>query len=69
MTAKEYYKLTRLVETRNWTLEMIFNFAEEYSEIINKKKVEIICQHNWIKSHSKHMLYCGDCGKYKPEGT
>lgn len=27
------------------------------------------CQHNWLKSHSKHMLYCGNCGKYKPEGS
>lgn len=36
MTAKNYYKSTRLVETRNWTLEMVFSFAEEYANKINQ---------------------------------
>jgi hypothetical protein len=34
MTAKEYYKSSRMVETRNWTLEMALNFAEEYTEAL-----------------------------------
>ena len=32
MKAKEYYNSTRMVETRNWTLDMAMNFAEEYYE-------------------------------------
>ncbi len=39
MTAKEYYKSTRMVETRNWTLEMTLNFAEEYAEALRKHAV------------------------------
>lgn len=39
MTAKEYYKSTRMVETRNWTLEMALNFAEEYAEALRKHAV------------------------------
>ncbi len=39
MTAKEYYKSTRMVETRNWTLEMALNFAEEYAEAMRKHAV------------------------------
>ena len=39
MTAKEYYKSTRMVETRNWTLEMALNFAEEYTEALRKHAV------------------------------
>jgi hypothetical protein len=35
MTAKEYYKSSRMVETRNWTLEMALNFAEEYTEALH----------------------------------
>ncbi len=38
MTAKEYYNSTRLVPTNNWTLEMVLNFAEEYSQLICNKK-------------------------------
>lgn len=29
MNVKEYYNSTRLVETRNWTLEMAIAFAQE----------------------------------------
>ncbi len=32
MKAKEYYNSTRMVETKNWTLDMVMNFAEEYYE-------------------------------------
>lgn len=32
MKAKEYYNSTRMVDTRNWTLDMAMNFAEEYYE-------------------------------------
>lgn len=39
MTAKDYYKSTRMVETRNWTLEMALNFAEEYAEALRKHAV------------------------------
>ena len=39
MTSKEYYKSTRMVETRNWTLEMALNFAEEYAEALRKHAV------------------------------
>jgi hypothetical protein len=39
MTAKDYYKSTRMVETRNWTLEMAINFAEEYAEALRKHAV------------------------------
>ena len=39
MTSKEYYKSTRMVETRNWTLEMALNFAEEYAEVLRKHAV------------------------------
>lgn len=39
MKAKEYYKSTRMVETRDWTLEMVFNFAEEYAEALRKHAV------------------------------
>lgn len=37
MTAKEYYNSTRLVATNNWTLGMVFSFAEEYSKWILKQ--------------------------------
>lgn len=36
MKAKEYYKSTRMVETRSWTLEMALNFAEEYAEALRQ---------------------------------
>ena len=39
MTAKEYYKSTRMVETRNWILEMALNFAEEYAKALSKHAV------------------------------
>lgn len=32
MTATDYYHSTRMVETRNWTLAMVLNFADEYHE-------------------------------------
>jgi len=32
MKAKEYYDSTRLIETNNWTLGMVMNFAEEYHD-------------------------------------
>ena len=39
MTSKKYYKSTRMVETRNWTLEMALNFAEEYAEALRQPPV------------------------------
>ena len=39
MTPKEYYKSTRMIETRNWTLEMALSFAEEYAEALRKHAV------------------------------
>jgi len=36
MKAKDYYNSTRMVETRNWTLSMVMNFAEEYYEARTK---------------------------------
>ena len=39
MTAKDYYQSTRMVETRNWTLGMVMNFAEEYAEALRKHAV------------------------------
>jgi len=41
------------------------------SEVVRRFEVwkPVGCQHNWLKSHSNHMLYCGICGKYKPEGS
>lgn len=38
--AEEYYRKTRLVETRNWNLLMVFNFAEEYADQENKELTE-----------------------------
>lgn len=35
MDAKEYYNKTRLVETRNWTLDMAISFANEYHSVVN----------------------------------
>lgn len=32
MTAKEYYRSTRVVDTNNWTLEMALAFADEYAK-------------------------------------
>lgn len=47
MTAKEYYKSTRMVETRNWTLEMALYFAEEYAEALRKHAVSSsVCPSN-----------------------
>ena len=37
MDAKEYYKKTRMVETRNWTLQMAINFADEFYEAKTKQ--------------------------------
>lgn len=50
MTAKDYYKSTRMVETRNWTLEMAMNFAEEYAEALRKHAVvgrseQLVCEY------------------------
>jgi hypothetical protein len=39
MTAKEYYKSTRMIETRHWTLEMALNFAEEYAKVLRQSAV------------------------------
>jgi hypothetical protein len=39
MTAKDYYQSTRMVETRDWTLGMAMNFAEEYAEALRKHAV------------------------------
>jgi hypothetical protein len=36
MKAKEYYDSTRMIETRNWTLDMAMSFAEEYYEARTK---------------------------------
>ncbi|MEE8564894.1 MAG: hypothetical protein V3S79_00760 [Candidatus Thermoplasmatota archaeon] len=30
--AEEYYRQTRMVETRNWSLQMALNFADEYHQ-------------------------------------
>ena len=30
--AEEYYRQTRLVETKNWSLQMALNFADEYHQ-------------------------------------
>ena len=69
MTAKEYYKSTRMVETRNWTLEMALNFAEEYAEALRKHAVsrqseQLFCPScgakNWDRENGqKHCLDCG----------
>lgn len=37
MTAKEYYNSTRMVETRNWTVDMVLKFAEEYHQAMVEK--------------------------------
>ncbi len=39
MTAKDYYQSTRMVDTRDWTLGMVMNFAEEYAEALRKHAV------------------------------
>lgn len=31
--AEEYYRQTRLVETKNWSLQMALNFADEYLQV------------------------------------
>lgn len=40
MSAKEYYKSTRAAEQKSWTSEMVFSFAEEYANSLNKKEEE-----------------------------
>ena len=65
MKAKEYYKSTRMVETRNWTLEMVFNFAEEYANSIkNKQEIKTTClcaiKHRDLKELQSGK--CMDCG-------
>jgi len=49
--------------------QMIFKAMDEALKISSKPVLADSCQHNWLKSHSRHMLYCGSCGKYKPEGS
>ena len=51
MKAEEYYKSTRLVETRNWTIQMVFSFADEYYNFKN------------IKTDLEKYPYNGICGK------
>ena len=70
MTAKEYYKSTRIVETRNWTLDMALNFAEEYAEALRQPLVSgakrKVCDHShcneiWQKGCAwKQCLLCGN---------
>lgn len=66
MTAKEYYKSTRMVETRNWTLEMALNFAEEYAEALRKHAVSgSVCP---FTPDSRYTVpTCLICGKSKWE--
>jgi hypothetical protein len=52
MNAKEYYNSTRLVETRNWTLEMVFNFAEEYAENINKNNAKELFRYHTMSARA-----------------
>lgn len=73
MTAKEYYKSTRMVETRNWTLEMALNFAEDYAEALRKHDVsgrseQFICPCGKIVQRCRPtpcptngIIYCEDC--------
>ena len=61
MTAKEYYKSTRLVETRNWTLEMTLNFAEEYNEALNKHE-DLVCPCcGSDKTYLTNAIHCNRC--------
>jgi hypothetical protein len=66
MTAKEYYKSTRMVETRNWTLEMTLNFAEEYAEALRQPPViSLVCDkcEGHIDTDALGR-YCTNCEKY-----
>lgn len=57
MKAKEYYKSTRMVDTKHWTLEMAMNFAEEYhknemealsTKDVNAKSEQFYCRQKAI---------------------
>jgi hypothetical protein len=63
MTSKEYYKSTRMVETRNWTLEMALNFAEEYAEALRKHAViKSVCDCERCEDIYRTDVYkCGKC--------
>jgi hypothetical protein len=70
MTSKEYYKSTRMVETRNWTLEMALSFAEEYAEALRQPLViksvctcmafhkSDECYKLGCKAHRSEQLFC-----------
>jgi rubrerythrin len=69
--AEDYYRKTRMVETRNWSLQMAINFAEEYHEVMAKGLTteavnnSDICD-DWI--HGERVKfnddnYCPICGK------
>ena len=62
MTAKEYYKSTRMVETTNWTLEMALNFAEEYAKVLHQSAVmKSVCEHD--VRNFKDRQECEKCGE------
>ena len=66
MKAKEYYNSTRVVETRNWTLDMAMNFAEEYYEertkalTIQRVSKCTICKKGFTKEHNMDRM-CQSC--------
>lgn len=43
--------------------------SNDLDKVIASEKEKIKeCDHEYYKSQSKGMEYCGKCGKYKPEG-
>ena len=77
MKAKEYYKSTRLVETRNWTLEMVMAFADEFHEAQNQalrihdvvgRSEQLKCKHepDSLKGKYTNCKHCTTILQLKP---
>ena len=64
MKAREYYDLTRLIETKNWTLGMAMAFADEYHKVktdeMNKHRPKLrLCGQFLPEAFNKTICVCG----------
>jgi hypothetical protein len=79
MTGKEFIdsKLSLphayIMDDKLYTRDKVYSLGDlfdEYAKLRLSAAISTVCDHEWIKSAtSKHMMYCGNCGGYKPEGT